>query len=81
MQLCNQIKLCNISPNIFPQELSVLSSGKLHISDFETKKSISFMKMLNTKGSSYDPCGIPQIKSHQSPKLEPIFVLYFRLLR
>ena len=38
-----------ISPNIFPQERILLSSAKLHISDFETKKNISFTKMLNKK--------------------------------
>ena len=39
-----------ISPNIFPQELILLSSAKLHISGFKTKKSISFTKMLNKNG-------------------------------
>ena len=31
------------------------------MSDFEAKKSILFMKMLNNKGSRIDLCGIPQI--------------------
>ena len=55
----------NISPKIFPKELSVLSSEKLPIPYFETKKSISFMKMLNNNGPRTHPYGIPQIISHQ----------------
>ena len=43
------------------------------MSDFETKKSISFMKMLNNKGPRIDLFGIPQITFHQSLKLEPIY--------
>ena len=46
----SDLKLCNISPNTFSQELFVLSSAKLRISDFQAKKNISFMKMLNNKG-------------------------------
>ena len=63
-----------MSPNIFPQELVVLLSAKLHISDFGTKKSVSFMKMLHNKGLRIDPCSIPEITSRQSLKTEPIFV-------
>ena len=37
--------------------------------------------MLNNKGPRINPCGMPQVISHQSLKLEPIFVLYFWLLR
>ena len=47
------------------QELIVLLSAKLHVLDFETKKSISFMKMLKNKGPKIDPCVILQIMSHQ----------------
>ena len=36
----SNLRLCNISPNIFPQELNVLLSAKLHMSDFETEKHI-----------------------------------------
>ena len=68
-----------ISPKIFPQNL-VLLSARLQISDFETSKSISFMQMLSNKGPEIDPCVNSKIISHQSLKLEPIFVLYFRLL-
>ena len=75
------LRLCNISPNIFPQELCALSSAKWDMSDFETRKNMSFMKILNNKGTRIDPCGIPQIISQQSLKLVIIFVLYFRLLR
>ena len=52
------LRLCNISLEIFPQEIIVLSSSKLHISDFET------MKMLKRKGPRIYPCGIPQITYH-----------------
>ena len=41
----------------FPQNLVVLSSVKLHILNFDTKKSISFMKMLNNKGPRIDTFG------------------------
>ena len=77
----SNLRLSNISPDIFLQELSVFSSAKLYTSDFETKKSISLMNMLNNKGPGINPCGIPQVISHQSLKLEPIFVLCFWLLR
>ena len=75
----SNLRLCNISPEIFPQEIIVLSSSKLHISDFETMK--MFMKMLKRKGPRIYPCGIPQITYHQLLKLEPIFVICLRLLR
>ena len=55
----SNLRLCNIRPNIFTQELSVISSAKLDMSDFETKKSLSFMKMLNNTESRIDPYGIP----------------------
>ena len=48
-------------PNVFLQELDVLSSAKSHMSDFDTKENISFMKLLNIKGPRIDPCGIPQV--------------------
>lgn len=70
----SNLRLCNILRKTFPHELKVSSLGKLHISNFETKKSIPFMRMLNNKGPGVDPCGIPQIASCQSLKLEPIFV-------
>ena len=57
--LISSLKLCNISPNIFPQGLTVLSSAKLDMPDFETQNSISFIKMLNNKGLRTDPCSIP----------------------
>ena len=70
-----------LSPYIFQQEFAVLSSAILHMFGFETKKSISFLKMLNNKRPTIDPCCIPKIASHQSLKLEPIFILCFWLLR
>ena len=56
------LRLCNISPNIFLQELdnNVLSSVKLHMSGSETKKGILFMKMLNSKWPRIDGCSVPQ---------------------
>ena len=41
------------------QEYKVLSSAKLQISDFSMKKNRSFINMLNNRGSSMEPCGIP----------------------
>ena len=42
-----------------PQEYKVLSSAKLQISDFSMTKNKSFINMLNNKGPSMEPCGIP----------------------
>ena len=42
----------------FPHECIVLSSAKLQISDFSTKKKISLMNMLNNSGPNIEPCGI-----------------------
>ena len=36
-------------------EYRVLSSAKLHISDFSIKKNISFMNILNSNGPNIDP--------------------------
>ena len=36
-------------------EYRVLSSAKLHISDFSIKKNISFMNILNSSGPNIDP--------------------------
>ena len=38
-------------------EYRVLSSAKLHISDFSIKKNISFMNILNCSGPNIDPSG------------------------
>ena len=37
----------------------VLSSAKLHISDFSIKKNNSFMNILTSGESNIDPCGVP----------------------
>ena len=34
------------------------------------------MKMINNNGPRTDLCGIPEIISHQSLKLKPIFLFY-----
>ena len=48
----------------FPHEYAVLSSAKLQISDFSTKKKISFMNILNNS-PNIEPWGIPrQISDH-----------------
>ena len=62
----SNLRICNIWPRIFPQKYVVLSSSKLHVSDFQTKKSISFIKRLNNKRLRIDPCGIQLVNSHQS---------------
>ena len=46
-------------------EYRVLSSAKLHISDFSIKKNISFMNILNSSGPNIDPWGIPWRTSDQ----------------
>ena len=58
------------------QEYIVLSSAKLQISHFKTKKNKSLMKILNKSGPRIDPWGIPQIIFHHSLNTEPIFVLF-----
>ena len=41
-------------------EYRVLSSAKLHISDFPINKNISFMNILNSSGPNIHPWGIPR---------------------
>ena len=47
-------------------EYRVLSSVKLHISDFSIKKNISFMNILSSSGPNIDPWGIRRRTSDQS---------------
>ena len=42
----------------FPLEYVVLSSSKLQISDFSTKKKISLMSILNNNVPNIEPCDI-----------------------
>ena len=43
-------------PNKFlSHEYRVLSSAKLHISDFSLRKNISFMNILNSSGPNVNP--------------------------
>ena len=46
-------------------EYRVLSSAKLHVSDFSIKKNISFMNMLNSSGPNIDTRGILRRTSDQ----------------
>ena len=49
----------------FPHEYTVLSSAKLQISDFSTKKKISLINILNNSGPNIEPWGITrQISDH-----------------
>ena len=59
------IKSSLILGRSFPHEYTVLSSAKLQISDFSTKKKISLMNILNNSGPNIEPWGIPwQISDH-----------------
>ena len=59
------IKSSLILARSFPHEYTVLSSAKLQISDFYTKKKISLMNILNNSGPNIEPRGIPpQISDH-----------------
>ena len=55
----------------------VLSSAKLHILDSSKKKTRSLIKMLKSSGPEMEPCGIYDVTSRQSLKVEPIFTLSF----
>ena len=44
--------MCN---KFLSHEYRVLSSEKLHISDFSIKENISFMNILNSSGPNIDP--------------------------
>ena len=59
--LQSNLRLCKMPPNVFLQELNVLSSAKSHMSDFDAKENMLFTKLLNNKGPRIDPCGIPQV--------------------
>ena len=54
---------------------------KLQTSDFVIEKSKSFMKILNNKESSIDPCGTPVSISCHELEDDPIFVLCLRFVR
>ena len=66
------IKFSVILGRSFPHEYTVLSSAKLQISDFSTKKKISLMNILNNSG--------PNISDHLLYE-EPTLVLCFLKLR
>ena len=46
-------------------EYRVLSSAKLHVSDFSIKKNISFINLLNNSGPNNDPLEILRKTSNQ----------------
>ena len=75
------IKSSLILARSFPHEYTVLSSAKLQISDFSTKKEMSLMNILNNSGSNIEPWDIPrQIKDHLLYE-EPTLVLCLLKLR
>ena len=59
----------------------VLSSVKLEISDFSTKKKISLINILNNSGPNIEPWGIPRQISDHLLHEEPTLVLCFLKLR
>ena len=60
--LASCFRFSNTVFKFVPQDYKV-SSAKLQISDFSMTKNKSFINMLNNKGPSMKPCGIPCIKS------------------
>ena len=58
-------------------EYRVLSSAKLHISDFSIKKNISFMNILNSSGRNIDPWEIPWRTSDQLLQVDLNFCSMF----
>ena len=72
------IKSSLILGRSFPHEYTVLSSAKLQISDFSTKKKISLM---SKSGPNIEPWGIPQQISDHVLFEEPTLVLCFLRLR
>ena len=75
------IKSSLILGRSFPHEYIALSSAKLQISDFATKKKISLMNILDNHGPNIEPCGIPQQISDHFLYEEPTLVLCFLKLR
>ena len=59
----------------------VLSSVKLEISDFSTKKKISLINILNNSGPNREPCGIAQEISDHLLYEKPTLGLCFLKLR
>ena len=56
------IKSSLILARSFPHEYTVLSQGKLQISEFSTKKKISLMNILNNSSPNIESWGIPRQK-------------------
>ena len=77
----SNLRLAKILLNTFLQEYIVLSSAKLQISYFKTKKNKSLMRILSKSRPRIDPWGIPKNFFHHSVNTEPIFVLCFLPLR
>ena len=75
------IKSSLILARSFPHEYTVLSSAKLQISDFYTKKKISLMNILNNSGPNIEPWAIPRQISDHLHYEEPTLVLCFPKLR
>ena len=65
----------------FSHEYTVLSSAKLQISDFPTKKEIPLIKILDNSGPNIEPWGIPRQISDHLLNEEPTLVLCFLKLR
>ena len=65
----------------FPHEYAVLSSAKLQVSDFFTKKKILLINILKNSGPNIEPWGIPQQISNHLLYEEPTLVLCFLKLR
>ena len=61
----SNIRLSLMRNKFLSSEYRVLSSAKLHVSDFSIKKNISFMNMLNSSGPNIDTRGMSRRTSDQ----------------
>ena len=59
----------------------MLSSAKLHTSDFLMEKNKLLINILNRRGPRIDSCGTPALISHHELNDEPILVLCFLRLK
>jgi len=73
--------LITISCIVLPHANMVLSSAKLHISDFRLMRNKSFIKMLKSNGPRTEPWGTPIFICCRLLLYEPIFTLWYRLCK
>ena len=80
MVFIEHMKFSFILRRSFPHENIELSSAKLQISDFTTKKKILLMHVLNNNGPNIEPCGIPrQISDHLLYEAPNLVLCFFKI--